>query len=77
MSNCLVKYLTISKNCSILATPFPSEMVNIEQNNKVMILEKTMSNNTRKVANDSDLMILIPLAGIMSFLAIIATTVMS
>ncbi len=37
-----------------------------------------MSNNTgRKVANDSDLMILIPLVGIMSVLAVIATTVMS
>jgi len=37
-----------------------------------------MSNTTRsKRANDSDLMILIPLAAIMSVLAIIATTVMS
>ncbi len=37
-----------------------------------------MSSNTqRKGANDTDLMILIPLACIMSVLAVIATTVMS
>ncbi len=37
-----------------------------------------MTNTTnRKVANDTDLIILIPLAGIMSVLAIVATTVMS
>lgn len=36
-----------------------------------------MSNNTRKSASDSDLMILIPLACIMSVLAVVATTVLS
>ena len=51
-------------------------MVNIEYKNN--LLEKTMSNDaSRKRANDSDLIILIPLVGIMSVLAVIATTVMS
>lgn len=36
-----------------------------------------MSNNTRKVASDTDLMILIPLACIMATLGFVATTVMS
>lgn len=36
-----------------------------------------MSNNTRKGAADSDLMILIPLACIMSVMAFVATTLAS
>lgn len=36
-----------------------------------------MSNNTRKAASDTDLLILIPLACILSVLGVIATTVMS
>ncbi len=36
-----------------------------------------MSNNTRKAANDSDLMILIPLLCIISTLSFIASTIMS
>lgn len=36
-----------------------------------------MSNTTRKTASDTDLMILIPLAFIMTFLGFVATSVMS
>lgn len=36
-----------------------------------------MSNETRKAASDTDLLILIPLAAIMSVLAFVATTMMS
>ena len=36
-----------------------------------------MSNSTRKAASDTDLMILIPLACIVSVLGFVATTVMS
>jgi hypothetical protein len=36
-----------------------------------------MSNNTRKGAGDSDLLILIPLACIMSVMAFVATTLAS
>lgn len=36
-----------------------------------------MSNQSKKTASDTDMMILIPLACIMSALAIVATTVMS
>ncbi len=36
-----------------------------------------MSNNTRKTASDTDYMILIPLACIVSVLGVIATTLMS
>ena len=33
-----------------------------------------MSNNTRKAASDTDTLILVPLAGIVSVLAIVAST---